>query len=185
MARAIATDPFQVFSFSVMFPQEVDPSASFSKSTIPAFKVAVAEYKTLLQKYPRKYPGSATVDDVVMSRGVMLKNTNFYDWVRATQKVNILGPAGLKEYRKDIVLIQNHRTGFYRKYNLYDCLPINFKSSSDLDAMSNDIAIEELTLAVEDFDIEEGGEAIVLVADGTFVKPAINRPPKSPWPTVL
>jgi phage tail-like protein len=163
VSRQIASDPFQLFSFHVLLPSEVGISAGFSKVTLPTYNVASVQYKTLLQKYTRKFPGPNSVSDITMSRGVMMKDTKLFEWIKSTQKVNVLSIREvLKEYRKDVIIIHHHRTGHFKKYSFFDSFPITFRLSSDLDALSNDVAIEELTLATEDYDIEEGDEEVVL-----------------------
>jgi phage tail-like protein len=148
MARAIATDPYQVFNFWVSFTSDVGIQAGFTRSNIPELTVDASEYKTGTMTYKRKYPGIPTVNELTMSTGLMKADSAIFKQIKKS-----LTQGG--EYRFDFDIIQNHRDGSQKSYKIYEAFCHTFKPSSDLEANSNDVAIEELGITFESFDIVE------------------------------
>ena len=72
MARALATDPYQTFKFSVSIPNPDGSgemiSAGFMTCALPELTVEAAEYKTGLMKIKQKYP-DVTDDDLLFVAG--------------------------------------------------------------------------------------------------------------------
>lgn len=162
MARALITDPFHNFRFhlsvtSVNGRAALGPvSAGFTNVTLPTQSAEVAEYKEGIMVYRRKYAGDPTFDDVTLTRGVAITDSEFWIWIDQTAR-------GL-EYRADLEIKHFHRSDVgdqidfsqltpSRIIKLYDAFPISVKPGSDLDSVSSDISLQEITLAIERFDV--------------------------------
>lgn len=148
-------------------------TAGFSSCSIPDVSEEAVEYREGHFIYSKKYVGLPTVSDVSLARGVSLVESSvsavsLWQWVKDTLEAN-------NEYRADLDILHIHRnmkpesrsagTGpvdemgirtdmGLRIYRCYNAFPIRYKSSSDLDATSSEVSIQELDLAVENFDIE-------------------------------
>jgi len=171
MARAMATDPYHNFRFAVSVAQVGallpfgDAQAGFSNITLPTKSFENVEYKEGTMVFRRKYPGDVTVDDVTFTRGVSKEGTEFMRWAERVQTG--------KEYRADVSILQYHRdntsatavgAGAFtlaaasRSIILKEAFPISVKPGSDLDSLSSDISLQEVTVACEDFTITNGAQ---------------------------
>ena len=158
-------------------PEQV--SAGFSAVSTPEVSQDAVEYREGHYVYTQKYVGLPVVSDITMSRGVALRDGAFWQWTRDVIEQGI-------EYRADLALIHFHRdlkpqvqtqpgivdppsaqtnlpTGTddpgFLEYKLFDCFPIRFKPSSDLDATASEVSVMELDVAVERFDVKDHGPA--------------------------
>lgn len=151
-------------------------SAGFNTITTPETTVETTEYREGMFAFTRKEPGVATQGDVTFSRGVVLGNTVFWDWLK---RVMFGG-----DYRAEITYYQYHRTamkgaavppevpdfqgGPYAddslattadkslKYKLHEAFPIRVKVAGDLDATASDISLQEMDVAYEYWDYDNG-----------------------------
>ena len=168
MARAMATDPFHNMRFQVTAAPVgglVNPlgeiEAGFTNATLPTKSIENVEYKEGTMSFRRKYPGEMTLDDVTFTRGVSKEGTEFLRWVESTQTG--------KEYRADLSVFQYHREDISgteagspnltiggapsRIITLKEAFPISVKPGSDLDSLSSDISLQEVTCSIEDFSV--------------------------------
>lgn len=176
MARAASTDFLQNFRFHVTvsggatafnpinFSRNgigIGGEAGFQSVSIPDISIEATEYREGTYKYTRKFPGPPTIADITLIRGVVVQDTKFYDWA-----INTLsgGP-----YRVDLNILQYTRGDLAnpvnpaensavpqtaaRTYKCYECLPTQVKPAGDLDATSGEVAMAELTVAMEYFTI--------------------------------
>jgi phage tail-like protein len=144
-------------------------SAGFQSVTLPEVTLEATEYREGIYKYTRKYPGPPTISEVSCMRGVMKKDTAFFDWC-----ISALSGA---EYRADIKILQYSRGNLpgndggvnpaefktedfaalaARQYNCYQCVPVRVKPAGDLDATSGEVSMAEVDFAPEYFTIEIG-----------------------------
>lgn len=155
-ARSQSTDPFLLNRFHIVdtegFLNLSTPAAGFQTCTMPQINLETHEYSEGLWAYRRKYPGTATFDDISMTKGVVKNDATFFKWLRA-------GAEGYA-YRTTITIRHYHRddiTGLldftaakpYRQLVCYNAIPVNSKLGSDFDAMGSDISIEEFTFSYE------------------------------------
>ena len=183
MARAAATDPLHSFRFHVKASAVAglggfrgdplqpsvghpdggvigeQPEAGFQSATTPELTVEVAEYREGVKTYTEKYPGIPTTNDVTLMRGAARQDTAFFDWCVAS----IEGA----EYRSDIQYFHANREGRSfpfnatddftpansKVYTLFNALPMRVKVAADLDASTSDVALAEVDIAYERFDI--------------------------------
>ncbi len=163
-ARSQSTDPFLLNRFHVVdtdgFLNLATPAAGFQTCTMPQINLENHEYCEGLWTYRRKYVGSATFDDITMTKGVVKNDTSFYKWV--------LGGAEGYKYRTNLIIKHFHRddiTGMldysnakpYREILLYNAIPQNTKLGADFDAMGSDISLEEITIQYEFFRLKING----------------------------
>jgi len=112
--------------------------------------------------------GLSTMEDIVLSRGILASETAFkemYAWTQLVHSSNDTSSAlgynldkvklatGSDAYRKDVWIWMYTRTGAIGKaWKLFNAFPVNFTPGSDLNAGEDgEKSLESLTLAYEDF----------------------------------
>lgn len=180
MARPVSSDFLHNMRFHVtaspnggreFLPKAVlsngKPQAGFSACGTPSASVAVAEYREGHYVYTRKQPGIPAVENISMSRGVVLADTEFWNWLRQVIE-------GTGEYRADLTVSHYHRDALpnntfpitetrpaeslnmesaastlARQYQLFEALPVGHKAATDLDSSSSEISVQNLDVAFE------------------------------------
>jgi len=175
MARASSTDYFHSMRFFVAAttkdgynPFALTAAAGFSTCSTPEVSLEAVEYREGHMIYTRKQPGLPTMADLTLGRGVVLKDSTFYDWIVKTVE-------GKGQYRTDLIIWHFHRdalqgTGGFdnpntdkivndatpaRKYHVMEAFPIRCKIAADLDATASDISVAEVDVAYESFYVSE------------------------------
>lgn len=173
MARAatedlLMTHKFQLLDVSIGVPPVILPMFGFSDVTAPELTLEHREIKEGNFEYPRKVFQSAAVNNIVLSRGAQLQDTDFWTWAN-----NYL--EGKRE-KKNIMLVQSldvdpnatevspDRFGFTlpsvveffrqtpgRAWVLRNCSPGRYKTAGDFSAKDAQISIHELELVYEFF----------------------------------
>lgn len=92
----------------------------------------------------------AKYSDVTLKRG-MTDSIIFWNWINS-----IIDPGLKKERRNANILIFNQAGETMQSWTLIGAVPVGWKAPS-LQADSNSLAIEELTLAYEGLQIQKGG----------------------------
>lgn len=156
MARSIETDPFHDFRYHLVDPAggNLDAVAGFTTVTMPNLAVEEATYREGTFKFTQKYPGVPTVGDVTLQKGIFRRDSDFFDWV--LKVVN-----GGEEYRTELILQQFHIADEFgingspsRVTRLRECWGKDAKPTGDFDATSSNVGIQELTISVEEFEVE-------------------------------
>ena len=182
MARSAKQDLFHSFRFWAFatrsdgaanpFDVADNAEAGFSAITTPEYTLEAVEYREGNSVFTRKFPGLPTTADLTFSRGVVLNDTGFYNWLVETM-------ASKNSYRADVTIIQIHRTGLpawsaaqdppldlikdaknakpQRIYTVHEAFPIRVKPAGDLDASTADVSIAEADVAYEWFEIRDEG----------------------------
>lgn len=178
MARSAVQDLFHSFRFYAFATHlngsdplgvEGNAEAGFSAITTPEYTLEAVEYREGNSVFTRKYPGLPTTADLTFSRGVVLKDTGFFNWLIETM-------ASGNSYRADVTIIQLHRSGLppwasgqkilevladagnakpQRTYTVYEAFPIRVKPAGDLDASTADVSVAEADIAYEYFEIRD------------------------------
>jgi len=185
MARSAKEDLFHSFRFHATAVRAgstgSDPliptnatfaEAGFSAITTPEYSLEAVEYREGNSVFTQKYPGLPTTADLTFSRGVVLGDTGFYNWLIETA-------ASGNEYRATVTIHQFHRAGLpswtspadiltkvkdsasrtpRRQYVVENAFPIRVKPAGDLDASTADVSIAEADVAYEWFtmtDVEQ------------------------------
>ena len=141
MARTFTNDPLQKFMFRVTIPG-LPTGIGFQKVGGLTREVGVVEYLEGLYEYTHKLPGREKVGEVVLERGAyaskeledLYKSILGKDGNRVTVTIEILNRFGETK----------------RSYTLEDAWVSKWEGS-DLDATSDDVAIEKMTLQFERF----------------------------------
>jgi len=146
----------------------------FVSVTTPEFQSNIAQYRENTDNYyMRKIPGLGQFNDLTMTRGVLAvpptegltdPRKDFYRWVT---RVNAPNPAlstlneftntsnnailrQSENFRKDMIIILRDREGrAARRWYILNAFPVNYKGSTDLDANSQEKAIESMTVTYE------------------------------------
>ncbi len=179
MARSAAVDPMEKFRFAVSWSNDGDSEGTklvrlgFHDVQMPKRSTTKISYREGLDADINQHaPGLSNMEDVVMSRGVIIDDANneFYKWISAVHNPtagavgrNALAAraanAASNKYRKDVTIQMLDREGnVARQWVLYQAWPMNFVPASDLNAGEDgDKSMEALTLAFEDFQEEAPG----------------------------
>ena len=189
MARAQATDFLQNFRFHVETIAQaglgwnpinydrtgasntgVDSKAGFQSCSLPDVSMDAVEYREGTYKYTKKFAGVPTVSDVSLMRGVVVKDTAFYDWIiRAISGAEYRADIQIKQFtRNNMVLPEGAADPEYsvgengktptrcaRTYICHECVPTRGKPGADLDATSSEVAMAECDFALEWFEVKE------------------------------
>ena len=173
MARSSTVDPLEKFRFRVLWSSDGESEGTplvrvgFHDVQMPKRSTTKISYREGVDPDINQLaPGLSTMEDVVMSRGVIIDDPNneFYKWASAVHNPttghvgrSALGgrasDAASNEYRKDVTVQMLDREGnVARQWTLYQAWPSNFVPGSDLNAGEDgEKSMEALTLAYEDF----------------------------------
>lgn len=155
MARAVDTDLYHNFRFHVVDPAggNLDTVAGFRTASIPEISVDPAEYREGVMRFTRKYPGIPKVGECQLSKGVVKKDSDFLRWLMKC--IN-----GGSDYRSDITIQEFHIADEWgidgnpsKVIRLKEVWPSSVKVTGDKDATSSDVAIQEITLMVEEVEV--------------------------------
>lgn len=141
MARTVANDPLQKFMFKITIPGLTD-GINFQKLSGLSREVAVVEYLEGMYQYAHKLAGREKVSDLTLERGSFTSRALEEEYKRV-----LTDPA-----RRQTIIVQiMDRFGeVQREYKLAEAW-ISKWEESDLDATSDDVAIEKITVTFEYF----------------------------------
>jgi len=151
MARAVETDPYHKFRFHVVDPAggNLDPVAGFMTVTMPNVTIEAPIYREGTFTWSQKFPGVPTVGEIVMTKGIFKRESDFYNWI--LKCIN-----GGEDYRADLVVYQYHISDEFgingtpsRATRLLETFATVVKPTDDFDATVSEIGVQSLTLAVE------------------------------------
>jgi phage tail-like protein len=163
VARTVAEDEMQSFRFRVfeganeapnIFVNE-SPIAGFKTVTTPEITVEASEHRTGSEKFTKKFPGPPTYGEGTMTRGILRGETTIFDWLlkylngqpfRTTLEIKVYDQEMWGEAAADQVAI------FTQTWK--ECFPTSVKSLGDLDSTAADVNVQEITVAVEEVEIE-------------------------------
>jgi phage tail-like protein len=140
MAGGQRIDPFENFRFRVEI--EGIQQAGFTECTGLGSHIEVVEYREGVDvpSAVRKIPGRVTYPDIVLKWGVTASR-ELYDWHLAV--IN----GQLQRKNGSVVLLDSDRQEVLR-WNFFSAWPSKWDGPT-LNAMSNDVAIESLTITCE------------------------------------
>lgn len=141
MARTIANDPLQKFMFRVTVPG-LPTGLGFQKVGGLTREVGVVEYLEGLYQYTHKLPGREKVGEVTLERG------SYVTKELEAQYKKVLTDSNLRN--TVIIEILDRFGNTKRTYKLAEAWVSKWEGS-DLDASSDDVAIEKLTVQFEYF----------------------------------
>jgi len=190
MARSSRVDPLEKFRFAVSWSSDGASEATtlvrlgFHDVQMPKRTTTKIQYREGIDPDINQIaPGLSTMEDIVMSRGVIIDDVNseFYKWVSAVHNPTAghvgrdalaarASNAAAANYKKDVTVQLLDREGkIARQWTLFNAFPVNFVPTSDLDASEDgDKAMEQLTLAYEDFKEEAPGTTTPKATSGSL-----------------
>jgi len=157
MARSASTDPYLNMRFHLVDPGggNLDPIAGFTQVTTPNITVEPAEYREGVYRWTRKFPGITTVGEVQCMTGTVKRESAFYDWIMKVAR------GGVAEYRTDLMIMEYHITDEFgidgapsRIMRIKEAFPTDVKAMADKDATGSEVSIQEMTLTLEELEIE-------------------------------
>ncbi|MGF1499434.1 MAG: phage tail protein [Elainellaceae cyanobacterium] len=138
-----------------------DPAAAFSECSGISVKVKHDTHaEGGVNNQRRVVLGQAEFSDITLKRGVT-DNMVFWDWMQS-----IL--SGTKNQRRNInILVYNQAGETMQCWTLIGAVPVGWTAPA-LQADSNSVAIEELTLAYEGLKVERRGQGgdVKMLSDG-------------------
>lgn len=138
-ARTASLDPLQKYRFRVTIPG-LPSEIGFQTISGLSHEISVSEYSEGGYEYSHKLPGKPKVGEVTCEKGAY-QDTSFVDLFKAT----LTNP----NFRNTIVIEHLDRFGNVgRTYKLAEAWVSKWESS-DLDASSDDVAIEKITIQYE------------------------------------
>lgn len=161
MARSIDTDVLMSFNFALLdipvptlaavaFPVKAGQSAinqtllSFQSIEIPSMTLQTKKIQEGNWPFQHSVILSAVqTGQVKIRQAVTPLNVDFFLWFHQAVYGSTLGAP-----RRNFVVVQTRadKTIPRREILLYDCIPVEWKPSTTLDAARGEVAIEELTL---------------------------------------
>lgn len=138
-ARTASLDPLQKFRFRVTIPG-LPSEIGFQTVSGLSHEVGVAEYSEGGYEYTHKLPGKPNVSEVTCERGAY-QDSALADLIKET----LTNP----DFRQTIIIEHLDRFGNVGKtYKLAEAWVSKWEGS-DLDATSDDVAIEKITIQFE------------------------------------
>ena len=137
-ARTSSEDPLQKFKFRVTIPG-IPSQIGFQKVSGLSKEINVVEYDESAFEYTHKLPGKTKFGEVTMERG-MFSDSSMLDQMKVIQN---------PDYRTTMIVQLMDRFGnVQRTWKLAEAW-ISKWEGSDLDATSDDVAIETITVQYE------------------------------------
>ncbi|GAA2628204.1 phage tail protein [Streptomyces vastus] len=139
-------DPYFGYNFSV----ELDgmTRAGFRECSGLESSQNAAEYREGMDANlaPRKIPGLNSYGDITLSRGVT-NDSKLWEWRQRVMK-------GTVERHNVSITLLDQQGGPRVTWNLFECWPKSWSGPS-LNATSDEIAVEQLTLACERIEVDQ------------------------------
>ena len=139
--------PYGAFNFLV----EIDGQefGGFSDVSGLSSDITVAEYRNGNDRvnHVRKVPGMHKVSDVTLKRGIV-NSTDLWAWVKQTRT------ASVDAQRAVTVTLLDEARNAVQRWLLRGVIPMKYSGPSLAAKGGGDVAMEELVLSAEDFEIE-------------------------------
>ena len=139
--------PYGAFNFLV----EIDGQefGGFSDVSGLSSDITVAEYRNGNDRvnHVRKVPGMYKVSDVTLKRGIV-NSTDLWAWVKQTRT------ASVGAQRAVTVTLLDEARNAVQRWLLRGVIPMKYSGPSLAAKGGGDVAMEELVLSAEDFEIE-------------------------------
>lgn len=137
--------PMPNFHFDVQFG---GVSIGFTEVSGLDMQVEVIDYREgVSPEYShRKMPGQHRYSNLILKRGMVPGNTDFFNWMKTVQ-------TGQTERRDLIVRLLNEEHNPVYVWKLRNAFPVKY-SGPHLNSMSSQLAVETLEIAYESMDVE-------------------------------
>ncbi len=140
--------PYGVFNFLVAFDGDERTFGGFSDVSGLGTELTIAEYRngSDSENHVRKIPGLHKVTDVTLKRGI-IDSEALWTWFK---DAHTQGPGAKKNVT--ITLLDEARNSV-QQWSLQGALPMKYTGPTLAAKGGQDVAMEELVLSVEGFDI--------------------------------
>ena len=143
-------DPYKNFKFRVKWDGRY--VAGVSKiSALKRTTEVVAHREGGDPSMIRKSPGQTTFAPIILERG-LTHDTEFEQWANKVWNfgAGLGSEVSLKDFRKDLIIeIYNEAGQLVLAYRVYRCWVSEYQALPDLDASTNEVAIERIVLENE------------------------------------
>lgn len=172
MARSFDSDPLEAFNFALLevpvlgipaFPIKAGESAldqslvSFQSISLPTMTLQTRKYQE--GNWPFQHSiilNQVQTGQVKITQAVTSLNIDFWQWfMQAVSGDRTLGQSAPRRHFA-VIHTKSDKIIPRRTIILWDCIPVEIKPSSDLDASKSEICIEELTMECNRWDIVPG-----------------------------
>ena len=156
-------DPYKQFKFRVKWDGRYVPGIIRVNGLHRSTEV-VSHRQGTEANVVRKSPGQTTYTPIILKRG-RTHDTAFEKWVNKVYNFGsgLGSEVSLKDFRKDIVIeLYNEAGQLVMAFKVYRCWPSRYSALDELDATSQDIALETMVLEHEgwerDYNVVEPSE---------------------------
>jgi len=156
--RNTKTDPLLNFKFLVYWApgssDKLTPVAGVSRiGALTRNTESVAHREGGAPQGARQIPGQVAYSPITLERGLIV-DLAFEQWANKVWFYENTGKLGqevsLKDFRKDITIqLLNQAGQAVAQYHVFNCWPSEYQALPDLDASSNEVALETMTLVNE------------------------------------
>jgi phage tail-like protein len=148
---ATRTAPYPSYNYIVNLNGPRDPEkllGGFSDVSGLTTETHISEYRdgNEAESHVRKMPGSAKIGDVTLKRGVV-DSSDLWDWIRQTQTTGILA-------QRDVVItLRDEAANPVQSWKLRNVVPMKYTGPTLAGKGGGEVAMEELVLSAEGFEI--------------------------------
>jgi phage tail-like protein len=149
MAR---TAPYPSYNYIVNLNGPRDPEkllGGFSDVSGLSTEIHISEYRdgNEAESHVRKVPGSHKVGDVTLKRGVV-DSSDLWDWIYDTETT------GVAAQRDVIITLRDEAGNSVQSWKLRNVVPMKYTGPTLAGKGGGEVAMEELVLAAEAFEID-------------------------------
>jgi len=149
MAR---TAPYPSYNYIVNLNGPRDPEkllGGFSDVSGLSTEIHISEYRdgNEAESHVRKVPGSHKVGDVTLKRGVV-DSSDLWDWIYDTETTGVLAQ------RDVIITLRDEAGNSVQSWKLRNVVPMKYTGPTLAGKGGGEVAMEELVLAAEAFEID-------------------------------
>jgi phage tail-like protein len=149
------TAPYPSYNFLVDWKGPNGPETclgGFSDVSGLSTDIHISEYRNGNEKeaHVRKITGAHKVGDVTLKRG-LVNSLDFWGWITQTRTQSV-DANGVK--REVIITLRDEANNAVQKYRLRGVVPLKYTGPTLSAKGAGDVAMEEIVLSVEGFEIE-------------------------------
>jgi phage tail-like protein len=146
------TAPYPSYNFLVDWKSQIGPDkllGGFSDVSGLSTDIHVSEYRdgNEVEAHVRKIPGAHKVADVTLKRGIV-NSMEFWSWMTLTRTTGVL------QKREVVITMRDEANNPVQKYRLRGVVPLKYTGPTLSGKGAGDVAMEEIVLSVEGFEIE-------------------------------
>jgi phage tail-like protein len=149
---ATRTAPYPSYNYIVNLNGPRDPEkllGGFSDVSGLTTEIHISEYRdgNDAESHVRKVPGSHKVGDVTLKRGVV-DSSDLWAWIKQTETTGILAQ------RDVIITLRDEAANPVQSWKLRNVVPMKYTGPTLAGKGGGEVAMEELVLAAEGFEID-------------------------------